>query len=273
MGFTDRPPRLPAYRRYWDQLRIARYLFAAEQIDGGVVLDAGCGVGYGSDLLRDHADVVHGIDMSAREIEIANRSYARPGLEYKAASIIDTGFPSGHFDAVACFEVIEHIDDQEGALAEFKRILKRDGVLVCSTPNKEFTLGFDQHEEEFLPEEFFDFMKKGFRHVGRYAQFITQTDREMDLARGDGSQREFYTRLENAVLSRLFRLLPNGKRRKESLDQWRKRDFYHPGDHFRRVAADLDDYYRVHPLEEESSRPAANDYLRFMIAACTNAER
>ena len=272
MGFKDRPPGLPAYRRYWDQLRVARYLFASEQFEGGVVLDAGCGVGYGSDLLRDRADVVHGIDMSAREIEIATNSYGRPGLDFKVGSITDTGFPSDHFDAIACFEVIEHVEDQAGVLAEFGRILKPGGVLVCSTPNEEFTLGFDQHEEEFLPDTFFAFMRKGFQYVGEYAQFITQADRDMDLARGDGSRGEFRRRVENAVLNRLFRLVPRGMERREAFDRWRKRDFYQPGDLFRRVASDLDPYYAVRALDGTEPK-TKNDYLRFMIAVCSDAQR
>ncbi len=40
------------------------------------------------------------------------------------------------FDLVVCLEVLEHINEHERLLAEVKRLLAPDGMLVISTPNK-----------------------------------------------------------------------------------------------------------------------------------------
>jgi 2-polyprenyl-3-methyl-5-hydroxy-6-metoxy-1,4-benzoquinol methylase len=43
---------------------------------------------------------------------------------------------TGQFDTILCFEVLEHLDDQEKFLNELKRMLKPGGTLICSTPNR-----------------------------------------------------------------------------------------------------------------------------------------
>ncbi|MFA7160332.1 MAG: class I SAM-dependent methyltransferase, partial [Kiritimatiellia bacterium] len=44
-------------------------------------------------------------------------------------------YPAGHFDAVVMSDIIEHLSDPRGTLAEAARILKPDGILCVSTPD------------------------------------------------------------------------------------------------------------------------------------------
>jgi len=114
-----------------------RYHFAARWAAGKRVLDVACGEGYGSAFLGQGAAYVAGVDVSPEAIAHAERSYARPGaVEFVQASCTRLPFPEASFDLAVSFETLEHIEGQEAFLDELARVLKPDGVLVLSCPNK-----------------------------------------------------------------------------------------------------------------------------------------
>ena len=150
---------------------LARYLWASRLVRGRSVLDAGCGVGYGSALLAraGAADVV-GIDLSAQAVEAA-----RPGAPDNAAFLVgdvhELSFEAGRFDVVVCFEVIEHVDRQDAAIAELARVLAPDGVLAISSPNREvYPPGNPHHLHEYVPEELRAALAAHFDHVELHRQ-------------------------------------------------------------------------------------------------------
>ena len=57
-------------------------------------------------------------------------------LELRQDDITHSGFASDSFDLILCTEVIEHIPDSSSALKEMYRLLKPEGVLVLSTPQR-----------------------------------------------------------------------------------------------------------------------------------------
>jgi SAM-dependent methyltransferase len=113
-----------------------RYAFARGLVGGLRVLDAACGEGYGSALLAGHAASVVGVDRSAEAIGHARRRYAVDNLEFCEADCTALPFDDGTFDAVVSFETLEHLSDQEGLLAEFRRVLGPAGWLLVSTPDR-----------------------------------------------------------------------------------------------------------------------------------------
>jgi SAM-dependent methyltransferase len=114
-----------------------RYHFAARWAAGKRVLDVACGEGYGSAFLGRSAAYVAGVDVSAEAIAHAERTYARPGaVEFVQASCTRLPFPEASFDVAVSFETLEHIEGQDAFLDELARVLKPDGVLVLSCPNK-----------------------------------------------------------------------------------------------------------------------------------------
>ena len=115
---------------------VARYAFAARLAKGRRVLDAGCGSGYGSAELARVAREVLGIDVSQEAIDYAGTHYRAAHLQFKCASCIEMPAPSGSFDLVAAFEIIEHLDDWRAFLREVRRVLSPEGQFVVSTPNK-----------------------------------------------------------------------------------------------------------------------------------------
>jgi SAM-dependent methyltransferase len=114
-----------------------RYHFAAKLIAGRRVLDVACGAGYGSALLARQARHVVGADISAESIEYARALYAAASnLEFRQAECAALPFPDAAIDAVVSFETIEHIEEQAQFLDEVRRVLRPDGLLVLSSPNK-----------------------------------------------------------------------------------------------------------------------------------------
>jgi SAM-dependent methyltransferase len=156
---------------------MARYTFAARLARGKRVLDAGCGAGYGSAALAQVAESVTGVDVAADAVEHARTNYQAANLTFEHASVTQLPFPDGTFDLIAAFEVIEHLEDWRGFLAEAGRALAPGGQLIVSTPNKLYytesrgTQGpnpFHVHEFEF--EEFAGELKAVFPHVSMFLE-------------------------------------------------------------------------------------------------------
>jgi GT2 family glycosyltransferase/protein-L-isoaspartate O-methyltransferase len=149
----------------------ARYLWAMSAVPAKEVLDAGCGVGYGSLLLaRAGARRVVGIDASAEAIEDA-RFRAGSCAEFVEGDIEDLPFAARSFDVVVCFETIEHVDDGGRALAEFKRVLRPDGVLIISSPNRGVSPpGNPHHVHEYTAAELRAALSARFHNVALHRQ-------------------------------------------------------------------------------------------------------
>lgn len=102
------------------------------------ILDVG--VGYGIFLKIAAEDFglknLHGMDPFPESIEIAKTLVA---AHYERGDIYDDRwpFPEGIFDAITCFDVLEHLDRPEEFLIKAKRHLKPGGIVLISTPNKQ----------------------------------------------------------------------------------------------------------------------------------------
>jgi len=115
---------------------LARYQFALGRMAGGErVLDAGCGTGYGSQLLLQKAAAVVGIDNSPLAVAYAREHFAGPDIAFAQMDCQRLAFPAARFDLLVCFEVFEHMEDQDGFLTECLRVLRPGGTLILSTPN------------------------------------------------------------------------------------------------------------------------------------------
>ncbi len=116
---------------------IHRYALAARWCANTRTLDAACGEGYGSALLAQSAASVAGVDISDITINHARQRYGQlDGLEFHIADCINLPFADNEFDRVVSFETLEHLAEQEQLLAEFRRVLKPDGFLILSSPDK-----------------------------------------------------------------------------------------------------------------------------------------
>jgi 2-polyprenyl-3-methyl-5-hydroxy-6-metoxy-1,4-benzoquinol methylase len=115
---------------------LARYEFAVPFVKEKRVLDLGSGEGYGTALLAEHAREVVGIDYSPEAVRHARATYSRGNLLFDVEDAMGIPDDLGRFDVVACFEVIEHVEDHDALLSGVARILRPCGVLLLSTPNR-----------------------------------------------------------------------------------------------------------------------------------------
>jgi SAM-dependent methyltransferase len=115
---------------------VSRYAFASRSAAGASVLDIGSGTGYGTAELAHGARSAIGIDIAAEAVAHSRANYPQPNLSFLAASATALPFIDASFDLVTAFEVIEHLTEWRGLLAEARRVLKPDGVFIVSTPNK-----------------------------------------------------------------------------------------------------------------------------------------
>ena len=114
-----------------------RYIFASHFVKGKLVLDIACGEGYGSNMLAAGiASHVIGVDISEEAVEHAKQQYQKPNLEFKQSSCDAIPLADSSIDVVVSFETIEHHDRHEEMLQEIKRVLKPDGILIISSPDK-----------------------------------------------------------------------------------------------------------------------------------------
>ena len=160
---------------------LERYLCIRELVKNKVVLDAACGEGYGSHILSQTAKSVLGIDIDEETIQRARTKYGEnEKLNYKQASVADLSIvPANSIDVVVSYETIEHIDEESQLkfLEEISRVLKTDGILVMSTPNKEeytdkYQVKNKFHVKEFYVPEFIDFLSKKFQNIKIYNQYL-----------------------------------------------------------------------------------------------------
>jgi SAM-dependent methyltransferase len=143
-GPVDPGPNLPltgertvpglAEENYWFRRHEVVYRRLADRCAGRDVLEAGCGEGYGADLIADVARRVIGLDYD--EATVAHVQARYPRVDMRHGNLAELPLADGSVDVVVNFQVIEHLWDQAQFVAECARVLKPSGVLLMSTPNR-----------------------------------------------------------------------------------------------------------------------------------------
>lgn len=153
---------------------IRRYEWAkAHLMPENIVLDAACGSGYGSLLLKQKCKAVVGIDLSKEAIDYAQANTKNTGIEGVHFLSGDLSQIESHdlkynpFDAVVCIEAIEHLS-VEMQNVFMRGVIKRlvcEGQLLITTPIKGDTPMTEYHLKEFTSSEFKNFLTQYFDHV------------------------------------------------------------------------------------------------------------
>jgi SAM-dependent methyltransferase len=122
-----------ARENYWFRRHLVVYEALAPRCRG-VVLEAGCGEGYGADLLAAGATRVLALDYDTQAIAYVGRRY--PRVTAARANLVALPVRDGGVDAVVSLQVVEHLWDQGLFLRECRRVLTPGGALLLSTPNR-----------------------------------------------------------------------------------------------------------------------------------------
>jgi len=170
-------------QRIWIE-HVKRYEFASafiKNMKGGLTLDIACGTGYGCKILSNKGNIpeIIGVDISREAISFACANYKTAEIEFVIGDAVNLPFSKEKFDYVVCFETLEHIKTPEKMLQELRRILKSNGLLIISTPNRKLTSPGksirDQpdnpyHIVEYSTNEFIRLLSKYFEVLEVYGQ-------------------------------------------------------------------------------------------------------
>jgi ubiquinone/menaquinone biosynthesis C-methylase UbiE len=154
-----------------------RYALALPLSEGKQVLDVASGEGYGSYMLASNAKFVVGVDISAEAIGHAAQRYSLPNLEFRQGSCAALPVEDESIDLIVSFETIEHHDQHQEMMREIARVLRPDGLLLISSPNKKTYTDIPGahnsfHVKELYLEEFKALLHQHWPNVALYGQRV-----------------------------------------------------------------------------------------------------
>jgi 2-polyprenyl-3-methyl-5-hydroxy-6-metoxy-1,4-benzoquinol methylase len=131
----------------------------------GDLLDLGCSSGSFLEYMGRDSWRLYGVEMSA---ETAKKAEARCGAEVYVGNITDAPFAPESFDAITCFDVLEHLYEPLEVMRKVKEWLKPEGIFYVQVPNiqsaesrvfKNYWHGLE------LPRHLFHYSPASLRHL------------------------------------------------------------------------------------------------------------
>jgi len=147
------------------------------------LIDVGCGIGYFLEEAKKRGWEVYGTEFTDEAIEICSKK----GIKMNKGVLNPNNYDSQEFDVITSFEVIEHINNPQEELANFYKILRKGGLVYCTTPNfnsllryrlkeKYNVLCYPEHLSYYTPKTLkYVFEKEGFRTKNIKATGISLT--------------------------------------------------------------------------------------------------
>lgn len=178
------------YHWYWKGFYLYRYLRPVKLIlnqfsKNDCVLDVGCGDGRITSLIAPRVKSVIGVDNQDRALKFARLIYESldvKNVRFEKQSVSKLNFKGKTFDKVTCFDVIEHmpVDQVEKSIQEMHRVLKKDGRIYLTTPNRDELAGrifghkvIDKHYYEYNVQEMVEMFKPYFKNIKVNGYYIT----------------------------------------------------------------------------------------------------
>ena len=148
----------------------------------GRLLDVGCGNGAQTIEFSKFVDLCVGIDIEDERLRFFRRMCKKLNI-YNCRIVkkdaTNFGFSDETFDVITCIEVLEHISNQEKALREMYRVLKKGGILILSVPNKWWIFETHGAALPILPWNrvpFFSYLPKRIHDKYAYARIYTKKE-------------------------------------------------------------------------------------------------
>jgi 2-polyprenyl-3-methyl-5-hydroxy-6-metoxy-1,4-benzoquinol methylase len=162
----------------------------------GKILDVGCNEGFLHGYLLETGKDIHGLDMRTTEFK---KNVTKGDAE-------NMPFRAGTFDTIIGGELMEHLKNPDRFLAESFRVLRKGGIIILTTPNRDAWLNliagnyyhteskkkykFQNHIHVFNESELLGAVRKaGFRIA-----FFDYLPYDLDGVGGDRITRLIYLR-------------------------------------------------------------------------------
>jgi len=160
---------------------VARYEFVAKKLTGNpTVIDACCGVGYGTQLLAEAGCNTVGIEKDAEAVAYAKEHYSHDLAQYICGDLTQQiELPS--VDVAVCFEAVEHIKDPRPMLQSLHNSAQ---LLIASVPNEEVFpwVNYAHHFRHYTKAEFEELLNEcGWNVIEWHGQHGRATDVEPDI--------------------------------------------------------------------------------------------
>lgn len=193
------PPKSHPNHRLWSNYAefakdrgrlVSDILESFRPLKGLKILDVGCGEGGTSLALAERGAQITAIDFNPKRVEKFRRKVlaASIDLSIEVGNAQNLCFPNDAFDCILLQDVLEHLPHPDKAIQEIARVLKGNGLIYLSTPNRWSPLNFISDPHWNLP--FVSVLpRKGVTY------FITKI-----------IQRETFTREDFAALLSLFKI-------------------------------------------------------------------
>lgn len=186
---------------WWDAYygnHYLRYDFASNLLSReaaeGPLLDAACGVGYGSHILATRLGRrVVGVDRDERALALARKHFAHERISFLKddCQSLANASEKAPYAAIVSFETLEHLPRPVDFLRACRGILANGGTFVVSTPNSRVSSpdgkpDWEYHEREYTAGEFLALVKEaGFSDVTLHGQRLTEIGKLRAEMRGE----------------------------------------------------------------------------------------
>lgn len=157
------------------QEHLTRYAFVLEYVkDKELVMDLGCGVGYGTKIISCVCDKIIGIDKDNESLEYAKNNFSGHNIEYMVCDVTNPDLSvENKFNAIVAFEFIEHIE-AEKFFNFIDQYLNESGMIILSTPINKKGKGIKPNNQfhlfEWTVDECYEILSSKYKNVKMFFQ-------------------------------------------------------------------------------------------------------
>lgn len=150
----------------------SKVIFHLKKTKSKKVLDVGCGAGKIISLIKDNDYEIIGVEIDNKAYLIAKENAGnKKNCKIILGDILNIKLKNEYFDAVICSEVIEHTDKPDLIIDKISALLKKDGILILTTPHDKclWTVldEYAEHKKRYEINEIRDLLKK-FKIIDLY---------------------------------------------------------------------------------------------------------